>query len=115
MARFTTVADYLASFPPEVRAVLERIRAIALEEVPDGEDAIRYDIATVVAQGRSVVHYAGWQRHVSLYPVPDGDEELAAALAPHVAGKGTLKFGLADPLPEDLVRRVVRALVQRDG
>ena len=115
MARFTTVADYLASFPPEVRDRLERIRAIALEEVPEGEDAIRYDIATVVARGRSVVHYAGWRHHVSLYPVPEGDDELAADLAPHVAGKGTLKLPLADPLPEDIVRRVVRALAQHDG
>lgn len=114
MPRFTTVEEYLASFPPEVREVLERIREIALAAVPGGEDAIRYDIGTVIADGRSVVHYAGWKQHVSLYPEP-ADEALAVDLAPYSAGKGTLKFPLSEPIPYDLVRRVVESLAAGRG
>lgn len=60
-------------------------------------------------QGRRIVHVAGWNRHVSLYPVPKGDSQLLADVGPYLAGRGTLKFDLAKPIPYDLIRRVVRA------
>jgi uncharacterized protein YdhG (YjbR/CyaY superfamily) len=66
--------------------------------------------------GWDVVFYSGWKRHVALYPVPGGDEELDRDLDDHRAGKGTLQFPHDRPLPEDLVRRVVAALAnQRAG
>ena len=52
---------------------------------------------------------AGWNLHVSLYPVPNGDAQLLAYLGPYLASRGTLKFDLAKPIPYDLIRRVVRA------
>jgi uncharacterized protein YdhG (YjbR/CyaY superfamily) len=107
--QFATVEDYLASLAPEVRTRLEEVRAILHENLPGAEDTISYNMPTLVLDGRRVVHYAGWKKHVSLYPLP-ADEDLADELAPYTSGKGTGKFPLDRPLPRDLVARVVRRL-----
>jgi uncharacterized protein YdhG (YjbR/CyaY superfamily) len=57
-----------------------------------------------------VVYFAGWKHHVSVYPVPHGDDGLAAELAPYLAGKGTLKFPLAKPIPYSLIAKVAAQL-----
>lgn len=107
---FSSVEDYLDSLAPEVRSALEEVRATIHEAVPGGEDAISYNIPTLRRGDRRVVHYAGWKRHVGLYPVPEGDEGLGREMAPYVAGKGTLKFPLDRPLPHDLIARIVQRL-----
>jgi uncharacterized protein YdhG (YjbR/CyaY superfamily) len=113
-SKFDSVESYLDSLAPDVRTAVEEVRAIVREAVPDGEDTISYNIPTVRRDGRAVVHYAGWKKHVSLYPVPDTSQEpddaLERELAPYLAGKGTLKFPLDRPLPRELVARVVSLL-----
>lgn len=107
--KFTSVEDYLGSLDPEVRDVLEEVRATLHAAVPDGQDTISYNIPTLRIGERRIVHYAGWKRHISLYPAPD-DEDLQAELAPYAAGKGTLKFPVDKPLPHGLIARVAQRL-----
>ena len=107
--KFTTVEDYLDSLKPEVRRVLEDVRATIHAALPSGVDTISYNIPTLTIDGRRVVHYAGWARHVSLYPTP-GDADLEQEIAPYVVGKGTLKFPVDRPVPLDLVARIVQQL-----
>jgi uncharacterized protein YdhG (YjbR/CyaY superfamily) len=59
------------------------------------------------------VHFAAWKHHLSLYPVPDADPAFAAELAPYLAGKGTLRFPLDQPIPGGLIERVVTLLAQQ--
>lgn len=116
--KHASVEEYLASFPDEVRAVLEEIRRRVLVVVPDAGERISYDIAGMTLGDKVFLHFAGWKKHVSIYPVPDaaGDPDLAEALTPYAGPRGTLKFPLARPVPYDLVERVAGALaVQRGG
>ncbi len=108
--KFSSVEEYLDSFPPDVRSALEEMRAAILGAVDGAQESISYNIPTVRVDGRPVVHYAGWKQHLSLYPVPAGDEDLARELGPYVAGKGTLKFPLDQPIPRDLVARIAKQL-----
>jgi uncharacterized protein YdhG (YjbR/CyaY superfamily) len=107
--KFATVEDYLDSLAPEVRRALEEVRATLHAALPEAEDAISYNMPTLRIGDRRIVHYAGWERHLSLYPMPD-DEDLAEEMAPYAAGKGTLKFPLAEPVPHDLIARIARSL-----
>lgn len=107
--RFTSVEDYLESLDPDVRGVLEEVRATIHKAVPEGVDAISYNIPTLRIGDRRIVHYAGWKNHVSLYPAPD-DLDLQGELAPYLAGKGTLKFPTGKPLPHALIARIVQRL-----
>jgi uncharacterized protein YdhG (YjbR/CyaY superfamily) len=108
--RFATVEAYIDSFPEQIGERLRLIRRIASAVIPDAGERISYGIPAVTLEGQDVFFYSGWKRHVALYPVPGGAEELDRQLDDHRAGKGTLQFPHARPLPEDLVRRVVAAL-----
>jgi uncharacterized protein YdhG (YjbR/CyaY superfamily) len=113
---FDTVQEYLDSFPDDTKRVLRRVQQSVRSVIPDSDEVISYGIPTFRLEGRPVVHVAGWQKHVSLYPAPDvedTDPDLAAALTPYRSGKGTLKFPLDEPVPYELIERVVAALAER--
>jgi uncharacterized protein YdhG (YjbR/CyaY superfamily) len=113
VAPFATVEEYIASFPPEVQRTLEEVRAAIRAVVPGTEERISYGIPTFSLNGRYVVYYSGWKRHVSVYPIPDADPELARAIKPFMAGKGTLKFALDQPIPIALIQRVAARLLEQ--
>ncbi|CAN5215290.1 hypothetical protein BH18ACT9_BH18ACT9_21720 [soil metagenome] len=114
--QFESVEDYIASFPETVQEVLEEIRATIHQVVPGAGEAISYQIAAVTLDGRPVVHFAGWKHHVSLYPMPEVDDGLGREVAPYLSGKSTVKFPLSEPVPHQLVERLVsRLLEQRRG
>ena len=108
--KFTSLEEYLDSLAPEVRSAVEAVRTTIHAALPGGTDVISYNMPTVNVQGRRIVHYAGWKAHVSLYPAPEDDEDLERDLAPYVAGRGTLRFPLDQPLPHELITRVVQRL-----
>jgi uncharacterized protein YdhG (YjbR/CyaY superfamily) len=111
-----TIDDYIAAFPSDVAARLEQLRRTIRAAAPDAVEAISYRIPTFRHDGRYLIYFAGFKKHIGLYPVhpmhPDGSE-LAAQLAPYASGKATLKFPLDRPLPLDLVSRVVWEKLRR--
>ena len=113
MAQFGTVDEYIASFPPDVQRTLESVRAAIRAAVPGTEERISYGIPTFTLDGRYVVYFSGWKRHVSVYPIPDADTALAREIKPYQAGKGTLKFALSKPIPLDLIARVAARLLEQ--
>lgn len=106
------VDDYIAGFPPESAAVLAEVRRRILRAVQDAGETIRYDMPTVTMDGTSLLHFAGWKKHISLYPAPAGDDALEQDLAPYLSGKGTVKLPLEEPFPYDLVERVAARHVE---
>jgi uncharacterized protein YdhG (YjbR/CyaY superfamily) len=110
-----TVDEYIASLPEAVGEILTRIRLIVRTVAPDSEEVISYGIPTARRHGRNVVHFAAWTSQVSVYPVPVADGELARAIEAHRAGKGTLRFSLAEPMPYDLIEQVVTLLFDQRG
>jgi uncharacterized protein YdhG (YjbR/CyaY superfamily) len=109
------VDDYIAAFPPDVQVKLRAVRAAIHEVIPEATEGISYGIPTFYVDGHYLVYLAGWKRHVSVYPVPTGDDVLEADLAPYRTGKGTLQFPLGSPIPDGLIRRIVRALRDQRG
>jgi uncharacterized protein YdhG (YjbR/CyaY superfamily) len=110
-----TVDEYVASFPVDVAARLGQVRAAIVAEVPDPEEKMRYGIAAVMLGGRYALHYAGWKRHIGIYPVPKLAEPLESEVAPYRSGKDSLTFPHSAELPVDLVGRITVAIVsQRD-
>ena len=113
MAAPATVDEYIVGFPPEVAERLQRIREIIVAEVPEAEEKVRYGIAAVMLGGRYALHYAGWKRHIGLYPVPTLDEPLESRIAPFRAEKDSVVFPHAQPIPYELIGEVTRAIVAR--
>jgi len=102
-----TIDEYIAEFPPDVQAVLEELRALIHSLAPDAVETISYAIPTFDLGGKHLVHFAGYEKHVGLYPAPSGMEAFKEDLKPYKTGKGSVQFPLDQPLPTGLIRRIV--------
>ena len=102
-----TIDEYITEFPAETRSVLEEIRALISAAAPDATETISYAIPTFDLNGRHLVHFAGYERHIGFYPIPSAMAAFAEELAPYKSGKGSAQFPLGEPLPADLIRRIV--------
>jgi uncharacterized protein YdhG (YjbR/CyaY superfamily) len=109
-----TIDDYIAGFPAEKRAVLEKIRATIRDAAPDAREVISYRMPTFTQDG-VLVHYAAFKNHIGVYPPVSGDAELEAALAPYAGEKGNLRFPLDRPIPYDLIGRIVRYKLKQNA
>lgn len=108
MAGFSSVEEYLAEQPPRARAALQQIRAAIKSAAPEATEGISYNMPTFKLNGRAIIWFAGFKDHFSLYPYTARLlEELGEELEPHVSGKGTLRFDADEPIPVDLVKRIV--------
>jgi uncharacterized protein YdhG (YjbR/CyaY superfamily) len=102
-----TIDEYISEFPPETRTVLEEMRALIRAAAPDATETISYAIPTFDLNGKHLVHFAGYAKHVGFYPVPSAMTAFADELVPYKSGKGSAQFALGEPLPTDLIRRIV--------
>jgi uncharacterized protein YdhG (YjbR/CyaY superfamily) len=116
MADQTSSVDaYIASFPDDVGTVLSQVRHTIGQAVPNARETISYRIPAVTVDGKTLVYFAGWKHHVSVYPVPAGDAAFQSAVAPYRAGRGTLRFPLGQPVPHDLVADLVTWRLREQG
>jgi uncharacterized protein YdhG (YjbR/CyaY superfamily) len=106
-SKYLTIDEYIAAFPPEVQRILSKMRAVIRRAAPDAEEAIRYGIPTFRQNG-NLVHFAAFKNHIGFYPTPSGIEKFREELSPYTTGKGTVQFPSGQPVPYDLVERIVR-------
>jgi uncharacterized protein YdhG (YjbR/CyaY superfamily) len=112
----TTIDEYIAEFPPATRKVLEEMRALIHASAPAASETLSYAIPTFDLNGGHLVHFAGYEKHVGFYPTGRGAEAFKGELKSYKGGKGSVQFPLDEPLPRDLIRRIVEFRVeQRTG
>ncbi len=76
-----SVDGYIAGHPVAVQQMLLQVRGHVREALPTCGETISYAMPTITLHGRPLLHYAAWQHHLGLYPVPVGDDDLAQAVA----------------------------------
>jgi uncharacterized protein YdhG (YjbR/CyaY superfamily) len=101
------IDEYIAAFPAEVQALLEQVRRTISAAAPDAQETISYRMPTFTLNGRYLVYFAAYKKHIGFYPAPIGQAEFVDDLAAYESGKGTLKFPLHAPMPLDLIGRIV--------
>jgi len=103
-----TVDEYLAAVSSDAqRECLARLRKAIRAEIPDAEEVISYGIPTYKHHGM-VASFAAFKNHCSFFPghtVRDFEKELQN----YKIAKGTVQFTPEKPIPERLVRAMVRA------
>jgi uncharacterized protein YdhG (YjbR/CyaY superfamily) len=102
-----SVDEYIAAFTPATQKVLEQVRSTIRAAAPGAVETISYSMPTFDLHGRHLVHFAGYARHLGLYPMPSAIEAFGAELAVYHTAKGSIQFPLDRPLPEALIRRIV--------
>jgi uncharacterized protein YdhG (YjbR/CyaY superfamily) len=111
--KFADVDDYVAAQPAPVREILNELRRRVSSGFPDATETISYDIPMFELGGHPLIYVGAWKKHIAVYPIPDGDDSLQRDIERHRAGKGTLKFMLAEPFPYELFDRLVEAAAAR--
>ena len=104
---FGSIDEYIASCPAEVRDELEAIRRTIRRAAPEAVEAISYQLPTFKLDGENLVHFGAWKHHIAVYPVPTGTKAFQQRVAPYLAGKGSVRFPLGKPVPQDLVESIV--------
>lgn len=104
----TTVDAYLAQFTGDVHARLVQMRDIITSEAPQAVESIAYDMPAYKLNGKPLVYFAGYAQHVGFYATPTGHEAFAAELAKYKQGKGSVQFPNTQPLPVELIRKMVQ-------
>lgn len=102
------VDEHINSFPDEKKKLLVKLRGVIKKAAPDAIETIGYGIPTFKLNGKNLVHFAGYQNHIGLYPAPIGIEKFKKELKEYQSGKGTMQFTYDKPIPWDLVERVVK-------
>lgn len=102
-----SIDQYLEDFSGDTRERLDRVRALISGLVPEATETISYGIPTFDLNGKHLVHFAGYAKHIGLYPTPSGMVAFAEELSPYQHGKGSARFPLTEPLPEELIERIV--------
>ncbi len=110
----TTIDEYIAECPKNVQPHLEKVRAAIRKAAPDAEEAIKYGMPTFVLNG-NLIHFAGWNNHVGLYPGSKPIEMFKDELSKYEISKGTVRFPLDKPIPLGLIGKITKFCVKRNS
>ncbi len=106
-AKPTSIDEYIGQYPEEVQQILNQIRAVIKEEAPQAVEKISYGLPTFYQNG-NLVHFGAHSRHIGFYPTPAGMEAFQEELSGYKGAKGSVQFPLDQPIPYDLIRRIVK-------
>lgn len=110
---FKDIDEYIAIQTPEVQILLEQMRLTIKKAAPGAEEVISYNMPAFKYHGM-LVYFAAYKNHVGFYATPTGHSEFKEELSVYKQGKGSVQFPLNQPLPLDLITRIVKYRVQEN-
>jgi uncharacterized protein YdhG (YjbR/CyaY superfamily) len=105
--KFTTMDEYVATLPKNVQGILEKIRQTIRKAAPGAVETISYQIPTFKLNGKNLVHFAAWKNHIGFYATPSGNAAFKKEISHYKVAKGSIQFPLEEPIPYDLVAKIV--------
>ncbi len=108
------IDSYISKFPADVQAILQKVRETIRQASPEAKETISYMMPAFKQHG-ILVYFAAWKKHIGLYPPISGDKALEKAIARYAGPKGNLQFPLDEPIPYDLIERIVKLRVKQDS
>ena len=104
------VQAYMAATPPAARKELKKIREAILAAAPGAEEHFSYRMPGFRLNGKTLIWYAAWKTHVSIYPMTDAiRKRFAGELEGYKLSKGTIQFPLTEPIPFTLIKKLVKS------
>src|ERR1700722_8042980 len=107
------IDGYISQFPADVQVILEKVRKTIQQAAPEAKETISYMMPAFKQHG-ILVYFAAWAKHIGLYPPISGDKTREKAIARYAGPKGNLQFPLDEPIPYDLIERIVNLRVKQD-
>lgn len=103
---YHNIDEYIRQFPAEIQDILQEIRKIVRETAPEATEKISYQMPTFFMNG-NLVHFAAFKNHIGFYPTPTGTEQFKNELSVYKGAKGSVQFPLNQPMPYELIRKIV--------
>jgi uncharacterized protein YdhG (YjbR/CyaY superfamily) len=107
-ANFHSINEYIGTFPKDVQKIMQQLRATIKAAAPEASETISYNMPTFTLNSTYLVYFAGWKNHIAFYGAPRGNAEFKEDLSAYEAGKGTLQFPYVNPIPLDLITKIVK-------
>jgi uncharacterized protein YdhG (YjbR/CyaY superfamily) len=104
---FRSIDEYIATFPEDIQALLEALRATIRAAAPDAEERISYQMPTFALKG-NLVHFAALKNHIGFYPTSSGIAAFQHELSRYEGTKGAVRFPISQPLPMELISKIVQ-------
>ena len=104
---FHSIDEYIAMFPEDVQPMLRALRATIHAAAPNADEKISYQMPTFYLKG-NLVHFAVFKNHIGFYPTSSGTEAFKDELSKYEGSKGAVRFHKSEPLPMDLISRIVK-------
>ncbi len=107
---YQSIDEYIHSFPEHIQKKLVEIREVIREQAPQAREKISWQMPTFVLNG-NLVHFAGYAKHIGFYPGPSGIDAFKSELSKYKYAKGSVQFPMEEPLPVDLIKKIVQLRV----
>jgi len=104
---YTSIDEYIATFPRETQKILGEVRAAIKAAAPEAAEKISYGMPTFFLNG-NLVHFAAWTSHIGFYATPSGNEAFKKELSIYESAKGSVKFPTDKPMPLNLISKIVK-------
>ncbi len=108
------VDKYIAGFPENIQLLLSQMRKCIRKAAPEAVESIAYGMPAYKLNKKPLVYFAAYARHIGFYATPSGHQEFASELSVYKQGKGSVQFPIDEPLPSDLIRRIVAFRVKEN-
>lgn len=104
---YKNIDEYIKMFPENTQTILDKVRKIIRKVIPQSTEAISYGVPTYKVNGKNIIHFAGYTKHISIYPGEMAIEYFKDKLNGYKTSKGTVQFPLDKPIPYDLITEIV--------
>jgi uncharacterized protein YdhG (YjbR/CyaY superfamily) len=106
--KFTSVNEYFSILPENAQKAMGEIIAAIMDNVPDAEEHISYNMPAFKVNGEYFIHFSAWKNHIGMYPIPAGNEAFQKQIEPYRSAKSSLNFPLDKPMPIKLIEKFIK-------
>jgi uncharacterized protein YdhG (YjbR/CyaY superfamily) len=107
------IDEYISKFPPSTQKLLQQVRMTVSKAAPTAEETISYGMPAFRYKGKIIIYFAGYKNHIGVYATPAGHAAFQKELSAYKQGRGSVQFPLDQPMPLDLIKRIVAFRVKQ--
>jgi len=107
------IDEYISTFPKETAKILQQVRMAVSKAAPKAEETISYRMPAFRYKGKIIIYFAGYKKHIGLYATPAAHTAFQKELSVYKQGRGSVQFPLDQPMPLDLIKRIIMFKVKQ--